>query len=389
MRRLLLILTALACALCAALPAAAGARSAPPQGFFGVDAGGPLFNPDVDLGRQMDLMVGSGVQSIRVVFNWSEAQPYPNEAAVPADQRGSYQLVGGVPTSFAATDRIVSLASARGLAVLPTVLFAPSWDAGRNPAGFSPPARSGPYGAYLKALIGRYGPHGSFWRGRHRKLAIRAWQIWNEPNISQYWPQPFAPGYVKLLRAAHSAIKHADRGARVVLGALTNTAWKYLGQIDRIRGARKLYDVISVNGFTSTPGRVIEFLSLMRRAADRLGNSRKPLLATELSFPSAKGHPVQQNDWDTTRQGQARDVAKLLPLLAANRRSLNLAGFFYYTWVTQENLDSRDDFNFAGLLDYQGNGRITAKPALGAYRKAALRLEGCRRKGSTATRCIR
>ena len=33
--------------------------------------------------------------------------------------------------------------------------------------------------------------------------------------------------------------------------------------------------------------------------------------------------------------------------------------------------------------------RSTTKPALSAYTKGVLALEGCRKKGSVATRCIR
>ena len=57
------------------------------------------------------------------------------------------------------------------------------------------------------------------------------WQIWNEPNISAYWRQPFAKGYVPLLRITRQAIKQADPRAKIVLGALTNLAWHSIGQI--------------------------------------------------------------------------------------------------------------------------------------------------------------
>ena len=46
---------------------------------------------------------------------------------------------------------------------------------------------------------------------------IRAWQVWNEPNIPAWWrPEPNAEGYVRLLRAAATAIHFADPAATVV-----------------------------------------------------------------------------------------------------------------------------------------------------------------------------
>jgi arabinogalactan endo-1,4-beta-galactosidase len=360
-----------------------------PQRFVGVNVGGPLFGtPGVDPAGQFNLMVSSGVQSVRTVFDWSAAQPYRSWAEVPADQKSRFVNVGGVPTDFSATDAVVGLAAQRGLTVLPSVLYAPKWDAGRNHnGGAPPPARTGPYANYLTALIHRYGPHGSFWRSHHPRVAIRAWQIWNEPNLTVYWPQPFAASYVKLLAAAHRAIKHADRGAKVVISAITNVAWKDLAKVYAIHGARRLFDVVSVNGFTSTPKRVVEFLRLVRQAMTRHGDRRKPLLYTEMSWPSAKGQSLEQFDWDTTQSGQARDIASVVPMLAANRKALGLQGFYYYTWIAEEYKGAFNDFNFAGLVRYQPDQQVVVKPALAAFKRGALKIEGCKRKGRLATQC--
>jgi hypothetical protein len=342
----------------------------------------------VDLAQQFDLMVHSGVESVRVAFSWAQAQPYASWSEVPAGQAGGFVDAGGIPTSFATTDQIVQLAALRGLRVLPTVIYAPSWDARANGAGRPVPRSPGPYAAYLGALIQRYGPGGSFWAQNPglNQEPIRAWQIWNEPNLPSYWPQPFARSYVALLRASHTAIKRADPHAQVVLGALTNNSWTYIGEIARVPGARGLFDVVALNAFTSTPSRVIEILTLVRQAMSGLGERGIPILATEVSFPSALGKARQQFDWNTTEAGQARDVTRLLPLLAAERTQLNLIGFDYYTWMGTE-FPRAPAFNFAGLLRRQRDGTVSAKPALSAFTRAALSLEGCRRIGARAGSC--
>ena len=47
-------------------------------------------------------------------------------------------------------------------------------------------------------------------------------------------------------------------------------------------------------------------------------------------------------------------------------------------------------FNFAGLLKFvRKSGKIQAKPALAAFKRGALAIEHCRKKGAVATRCIR
>jgi hypothetical protein len=217
-------------------------------------------------------------------------------------------------------------------------------------------------------------------------MPIRMWQIWNEPNISNYWPQPFARTYVPLLRLAHQAIKRADPGAKVVLGALTNFAWRALGQIYLIAGARNGFDVVALNGFTKQPANVILYMQFMRHAMSRQHDGQKPLLATEVSWPSAQGQTSQHFDFNTTQAGQARDIATVLPLIGANRVALHLIGFYYYTWIGVEKR-SAGAFSFAGLNRLNGD-QVAAKPALSAFTRGALALEGCRAKGASATVCL-
>ena len=362
-----------------------------PQGFVGVDVDGPMFGPDttIDFPGQLKTMVSSGVQSIRVAFSWAAAQPYQTDAEVPAGQSADFTDVGGVPTTFQVTDMVVGDAARERMTVLPTVLYAPPWDAVTNASGVGYPRRYAPYAAYLTALIARYGPHGSFWRDNPAlpRTPIRTWQIWNEPNLAYYWKQPFASSYVAMLKVAHAAVKKADPGAQLVLGALTNTAWVSLGQVYKVHGAKNFFDVVAVNGFTKIPANVIEFMVFVRHAMSRFHDGAKPLIATELSWPSAKGETHDNLDFVTTQAGQARNIAALMPLIGQQRLSLHLIGFYWYTWMGEEDPNT-GPFNYSGLLA-DHDGKVTVKPALAAYRTGVLALEGCRRKGAVATSCIR
>jgi hypothetical protein len=366
-------------------------QTALPQGFVGVDVDGPLYGPytPVDINSQLGRMVASGVQSIRVAFDWETAQPYKSWSQVPGYQREEFTHTAGAPTDFQVTDQIVGDAARRGLSILPTVMYAADWDAKHSPkVHFATPSRPAPYAAYLTALIGRYGPQGSFWKQNPDipNLPIRSWQIWNEPNIWHYWPQPFAASYVSLLRSAHAAVKHADPGAQVVLGALTNFSWDSWLQLNRVKGSSRLYDAVSINAFTKEPANVIRELRLVRNAMNR-AKVHKPLLLTEWSWPSALGKTPQHYDWNTTEAGQARNIATLLPMLGRARGSLGLIGFDYYTWMSEVDPGS-PAFDFAGLLSFKG-GNVVAKPALSAFTKGVLALEHCARKGALASSCIK
>lgn len=371
----------------AALPAtqasASGQQATVPPGFVGVVVGAPLFpntNVAIDLDSQLDLMISSGVQSLRVPIDWASCQPYHTWAQVPSAQRSSYTDVGGIPTNFTLLDQIAAEAARRGLTLLPMIIDAPKWDALKSKLGVvALPRSDGPYARFLAALVHRYGPHGTFWQEfSGPEVPIRMWQIWNEPNITAFWPlQPFARRYVALLKAAHDAIKSADPGAKVVLAGLPNYSWRALSQVYAVPGARRLFDVVAVHPYTKTPQGVITILTFVRRVMNAHGDSGKPMIADEVSWPSSLGQTIHDTGYDfaTTEAGQAKNLAKLLPLLAQHRRNLRLQGFYYYTWVSVEKPNGLA-FDYAGLLKVVDDVLIE-KPALAAFARGALALEGC------------
>jgi hypothetical protein len=364
-------------------------------------ADGPLFDPGVNLPRQLDRMVASGVESLRVVFSWSAAQPYPAWSAVPPSATGQFGLaVGGVPTDFSATDRIVGLAASRGLTVLPVPMYAPSWDLETNPPRWDvnpihwpiEPHDYAPFAKYLAALVGRYGPQGSFWQQNPqiRRMPIREWQVWNEPNLSYFWSsEPFADTYVTLLRAAHDAIKGADPGAQVVLAGLANDSWNALDTIYQVTGAQRLFDVVAIHPYTGQAGGVLKILKLVRGVMNRYGDRGKPMLVTELGWPSSLGRATPTFGLATTPKGQAQRLAAAIPMLAAARLQLGIAGFDVYTWLGDEAPGSTA-FNYSGLFAFSpATDSIHAKPAYSAFRTAALAVESCRTKAGIASRCRR
>lgn len=357
-RTVQLLLGALLLAL--ALPGTS-AEARGPAGFMGVMADGPLLTSSQPaFERELGIMRASGVQTLRVVFNWADAQPSR-----------------GVAPSLSATDRIVAAAARHGLAVLPVVMYAPAWDAAdRRDLAASPPSSPTRYGRYLRALVDRYGPRGSLWSGPGAppRRPIRAWQVWNEPNMRVFWSrQPFARGYVALLRAAALAIRGADRGATVVTGGLTNStaspAWTALEQLYRA-GGRRWFDEVAVHPYTATPQHVVTTLEYTRRVMARYGDARKPVAVTELSW-SSSGR-LRRVPWDTTPRGQARELSAAYSLLGRARRRLRIAQVDWYTWLSPDG--RRGQWNrYAGLRHVRGD-HFVAKPALAAYRAAARQL---------------
>ena len=362
-------------------PAAARSRArapatpaATPFGFVGMNLDGPLLDPGVDLGPVFDQMQASGVQSVRTAFNWAIAQPVPFG-----------------PFDLHQSDRLVALAAAHGMTVLPIVMYCPPWAAvtPRDPGTIDVPADPATYAAYASALVHRYGPQGSFWTTHPGlpRLPIHMWQIWNEPGFDFYWPQPFAPSYVPLLAAAHAAIKAADPTAQVVLPGFPDWAWQFLATIyEQGGGVQRDFDVVAAHPYTQSPVNVVRFLRLMRTEMRRYGDGAKPIMITETGWNSSVGHhPADTFCCQTTTAGQAAAVRSLLPVLGAHRAGEHLQAFYYYTWAGLDD-DGGFSFDFAGLFD-DHLGRLVAKPAYAAFRAGALALERCRRPGRLAGRC--
>ena len=378
---------------CLAAPAVATSKRQVPAQFLGTVADGPLFDDealadaDTSLGRELDRMVAAGVESVRVSFYWAPMQPYRSWEEVPAADIGRFHDSAGVPTDFGATDRIVRMAAARGLSLLPVVLRAPNW-AARFPGEFaSPPADARSYAAFVRGLAERYGGSGSFWRERPRlrRQPLTEWQLWNEPTMQSFWlVQPFARDYVALLRATRRALRRSDPRARIVLAGLVYESWDALEQV-YMSGGRRWFDAVALHPFTRRPEDVLRILERNRIVMTRHADADKPLYLSELSWPSSRGQIPVRYGYETDEGGQARRLTSALRLLAAARRRLGIRRVYWYTWLTRET--SQDyPFDYAGLRRLDSTG-VRSKPALRAYRRTALSLEGCRHTHRIAPRC--
>ncbi len=260
--------------------------------------------------------------------------------------------------------------------MLPVVQSSPGWAAEIPDRYGSPPKRPSDYTAYLRALVLRYGPAGSFW-DEHPELPRRPqreWQIWNEPHIDFYWStkgrrkNSWAPGYARLLKESKRAIEAIDPGATIVLAGLADFAWDHLDRLNRFKIARH-FDVAALNLFTSRPKLLIKGVKRFRQALRRGGEGRKPLWITETTWPAGKERvplpgPLWQRAWYTTDTGMAGRLRGAYRLAARFSGRLGIGRMYWYTWSSAYRDD--DLFDYAGLVRYRG-GEYEPRPALAAY----------------------
>ena len=370
-------------ALLVAAPAAAAAERRVPQGWLGVVADGPLSSGHEG---EWDRMVAAGVESVRTAFRWSDVQPYPSAAAIASGETRRFRDIGGIPTDFSRLDRLVAMASRRGLELLPVVESTPAWAALRDGKASSPPRDAATFRRFVVALVHRYGPRGSFWRERRElpRMPIRAWQIWNEPGITFFWSeQPFAASFVHVLRAAANGIRAADPGAKIVLAGLNNRSWEDLGEIYAAGGGGH-FDAVAIHPYTYRPADVLRVVRRARRVMRANGDGRLPVWVTEFSWTAARDETILPDIINTTARGQARNLRKVLRGFAAMRRRARIERVFWYTWLSSEQPSS--SFNWSGLRRLR-SGSVVSVPALAAFRRAARRLEGCAKARGDARRC--
>jgi Glycosyl hydrolase catalytic core len=298
-----------------------------------------------------------GIGLIRQTFHWDRIERSP----------GRYD--------FAEYDAYVGALARRGIELLPILFGPPSFRASGDPGrGTRPPDRPADLGAFGARLVERYGPLGSFWRDHPGipRRPIRAWQVWNEPNLPQYWPEgPDPAAYAELLRATADAIRRADPNAEVVSAGLSESR---LGMPFREfvtamfeAGAGEAIDVFALHAFAGSAHASMAAAESTRALLDDLGQ-RAPIWITEFGW--ASGGPP--SPFTTNEFGQAERVETALRGFIERREELGLRGAVYFAWRDAEVYEGGQDFFglHTGLLDVDGR----PKPALDAFRSAAATL---------------
>lgn len=312
------------------------------MGFFGVV---PQEPPSAaEFGR----MRGT-VETLRMPIDWFEVEAGPGEY------------------DFGAVDSEIGAAAEAGIRVMPFVYGRPAWLGAQNRAPLGGRALA-TWKRFLGVLVGRYGPRGSFWIGR-KKLAIRRWQIWNEPNFRLFWAPKIEPaGYAKLLRASATTIRAADPEANIVLAGVAPVGagmktWVFMRRLLKVPGVRSDFDFAAIHPYSANVPELDYQLEKVRGAMVAGGAGRKPLIVTEVGVASWGSYPsafVEGED------GQAAFLRDAYEQLLRMRHRWRIAGAYWFTWRDVERADPHCSFcQGAGLV--RSNG--TAKPAWFAYQR--------------------
>jgi Bacterial Ig domain/Glycosyl hydrolases family 39 len=342
MRRLSLVLSLLAGLLI--VPAAAQA-AAP-----GINIG--YVEPAKGL---VDRAVATHAQYARLFVRWDDFEP-----TGPVSNYSGSRL-----TDY---DTAVNRLTAAGIKPIFVVVGTPSWANGGSSDYFVPPIDPATYASFLSKFVAHFA-------GR-----VAAWEIWNEPDASDFWhPAPDVNRYVALLKAAYPAIKQADPNAVAILGPTTGNNYDWVQGVYNA-GGRGSFDAVGVHTDTACldrspydfyrdpSGRVAQFSFLGYRSVHDVmvanGDGNKPIWMTELGWTSTTttcqtGQWAGQKPAGVSAADQATFLKQAYHCLAADSY-VQVAAWFTLQDDPSQSLDMLAHY---GLLDPSGGH----KPAWDAF----------------------
>lgn len=243
--------------------------------------------------------------------------------------------------NFGALDERVAVAAQHGVSIDYVLGMTPAW-AASNPASSSPygagansmPARLADWTRYVSEVATRY-------KGR-----ISAYEIWNEPNLSQYWTGTPAQ-MATLATAAYAAIKAADPAAVVVspsLSARTGGSSTWLQQF-LAAGGKRTFDVEGLHVYPypgQTPEQAFALVDQQRQVLQQAGLSKVPIWDTEIGY--GRTAPPPQNIISGTQAASFVARTYLMGLVANVERN------YWYSY---------DDRGFVGLYLISSDGTPT------------------------------
>jgi hypothetical protein len=300
--------------------------------------------------RILALAQAAEFDTVVQVFPWREIEPTQDQF------------------HWQATDQIVAGAEYYGLDLVARLDQHPAWASKVSLGLNAPPDNLEDYRDFVERLVKRY-------KGR-----IRAYIIWNEPNLAIEWggqrPDPVA--FTGLLRVGYEAVKASDPEALVIAAGLAPTNSNDDSAMDdRLflqamyeAGAGAYFDILGAHpySFGQAPtapqgdsehpafGRLAE----LRAILEENGDGHKPVWITEMGWTIEP--PPEQADIGVTLEQQADYLVEALGVIRRDWPWVEL--------VTVWNLSTPragDPFGGYSLLDFSGQPR----PAYEAWQRAA------------------
>jgi hypothetical protein len=309
---------------------------------IGVADASLYFDSPADVDKTLDTLQSLGVQNVRIDIPWAGVQKWDST---------SYD--------WTAVDQVVNAAAARNMGVLGVLNATPIWAGSPYLSGAPNPQA---YATFASAVANRYG------------AKISAYEIWNEPNASNFFNPVDPTAYTRLLQAAYPAIKAANPSAMVIggvvgsvgtFGGLTMTPEAFIAGMYSA-GAKGSFDALSFHPYqyflpfsagAQQAESPLNQLDAIRQLMVANGDVALKIWATEYGEPTSVVTEQQQaayiKDFLTTWQAQAGAGPIFLDTTRDSASALYVddsLGLYYDNWTPKLAVQTIKNF-IAGIGD--------------------------------------
>jgi len=215
---------------------------------------------------------------------------------------------------------------------------------------------------------------------RHHKDDIHIWEVWNEPNLEDWWIPPEgqsqAEGYVELLRHTTPIVRREDPTATVIAGVVAgalkgrSSAWEFAREVIE-RGGLEFMDVFSFHDYIVSAveegDEPIDAWLLRLRETMRAAGREVPIINSEGGFANP-GSAVGYRPCDSDVVPPDR-MARLLVRQYVSQLALGVDRFFFYNFFIDGSPTVRE---WEGFVEGDGQPR----PNVAAYATMTWLLDG-------------
>jgi hypothetical protein len=342
--------------LCVASPSLAQVRAVPYEDLFR-PSGLEYFHVPIGLcedypeetttpeliRRDFECLKASGISMLRISFGWDGIETVP----------GKYDWLFWDEYVRTAVDSY-------GITLIPYICYTPRWNSTGDTTNYwnHTPRDYEAFGRFTSALVTRY------------KDRIKTWELWNEPDIPEYWSGG-AEELARLTKIGAEAVRKADPSAKVVLGGLAHRT-EFTRALFRDYGISAYVDVVNCHSYYETWSgspleQVTSYIGALTDIITRYGNNQSLWMA-EVGYSTVRRPKGVISDsytaayaYEHTPAFQSVAMWRTLTLLLATEKMAAIAWYELKDLPPSDNVIGDDNNRHLGVYFVDHTPKPAAK----------------------------